>query len=206
MAEPRSAEPRIVADLGRPETPEEIAARKAESSRRYRDSKTTRNLVIALVASLALVLFTVLVVVRPEQAPRPPVDYELVASQTTASAPLTVPELGDDWSANRAQLSTGNDGIESWNIGFLTPDNQYIAFAQGIDANPSWVIAILGTVQATGTTTIDGVEWTVYDNSDSEDPGNFIYSMTAEIDGSTYVLNGTADTKQFDTLAEAITR
>ena len=47
--------PRIVAELGRPETPDETAARKAESSRVYRASQNTRNLVAALLVTLAVV-------------------------------------------------------------------------------------------------------------------------------------------------------
>ena len=39
--------PRIVAELGRPETPDETASRKAESSRVYRASQNTRNLIVA---------------------------------------------------------------------------------------------------------------------------------------------------------------
>jgi hypothetical protein len=38
---------RVVAELGRPETPEETAARKAESSRVYRSSQNFRNLIAA---------------------------------------------------------------------------------------------------------------------------------------------------------------
>jgi len=194
----------IVADLGRPETPEEEAARKAESSRRHRDSTTTRNLLIALGVSLALVLFTVLVVVRPEQPPRPAVDYALIASQSSASAPLSTPKLPEGWIANDAQLRTGSDDVAAWYIGFITPENRFASMTQGIDANPSWVSGVIGTVQATGTTTIDGVEWTEYDNRDAEDPGNYAYVLVAEIDGSTYVLYGTAPDAEFVTLAKAV--
>jgi len=199
-----SNEKPIVADLGRPETPEETAARKAESSRRHRDSTTVRNLLIALGVSLGLVLFTVLVVVRPDQPPRESVDYASIAAESTADAPLAVPSLSSDWTANRAVVETGGDGIQAWNIGFITPKNQFIAMTQGIDANPSWVSAKLGTLAATGTDTIAGIEWTLYDNREGDNPGNKAYAMVGEIAGSTYVLNGTAETPEFETLAEAL--
>ena len=48
--------PRIVAELGRPETPDETAARKAESSRVHRESQNTRNLVAALIVTIAIVM------------------------------------------------------------------------------------------------------------------------------------------------------
>ena len=57
---------RIVAELGRPETPEEAAARQAESSRRYRTSKTFPNLVWALLVCLGVVLLIVLLVPRDD--------------------------------------------------------------------------------------------------------------------------------------------
>ena len=206
MAERSATEPRVVAELGRPETPDETAARKAANSRNYRESKTTRNLIVALVSSLGLVLLVALVVVRPTPPPRPPVNYAAIAADATASAPLAVPELPDGWKANKALLSIGNDDVESWNIGFVTPDNQFAAMTQGIDANQSWVAAQLGDIEKTGTTTINGVEWTLYDNRDDDDPGNFAYAMTAEFDGSNYVLNGTAFEAEFTELAKAVTR
>lgn len=206
MADRSAPEPRVVAELGRPETPQETAARKAANSRNYRASKTTRNLIVALVSSLALVLLVALVVVRPDQAPRPPVDYKSIAAEATPSAPLAVPDLPEGWNANAARLSTGNDDIESWYIGFVTPDNQFAAMTQGIAANQSWVAAQLSDIDKTGTTTIDGVEWTLYDNRDDDKPGNYAYAMTAEFDGSNYVLNGTAFEAEFTELAKAVTR
>ena len=200
------AEPRVVAELGRPETPEETAARKAANSRNYRASKTTRNLIVALLSSLAIVLLVALVVVRPDQAPRPPVDYTSIAAESTASAPLVSPVLPKGWKANKAELSTGNDDIESWYIGFVTPENQFVAMTQGIDANQSWVAAQLSDIEKTATTTIDGVEWTLYDNRDDDEPGNYAYAMTAQLDGSNYVLNGTASEAEFTELAKAVTR
>src|SRR5690606_24284365 len=53
-------------------TAEEAAA---ERRRQRRNRQTVFNLVIAMVASLGVMLFLVLVVVRPEPAPRAPIDY-----------------------------------------------------------------------------------------------------------------------------------
>jgi hypothetical protein len=72
---------RVVAELGRPETPDETAARKAENSRAHRANQTTRNLLLALLASLAIVLFIVLVVVRPGTNLVKSVNYLTVASR-----------------------------------------------------------------------------------------------------------------------------
>src|SRR5690606_38250800 len=119
--------PPVVAELGRPETPEETAARKAETSRVHRESQTARNLIAALLMSLGLVVLIMLVVVRPDPAPREPVDYVTTAheAQPTVDEHLLAPTLPDGWEANSAQLKT-TSGVNTWYIGFITPQEQFI--------------------------------------------------------------------------------
>ena len=57
----------IVAELGRAETPGETAERKAAASATRRSGQTALNLFIAVLASLGVVAFVVVVVVRPDQ-------------------------------------------------------------------------------------------------------------------------------------------
>ena len=203
MAQPK--EPAVVAELGRPETPEETAARKAENSRRHRSNQTLLNLVVALIASLGIVLFLVVVVVRPDSATRPAIDYVAVAAdaQGATSEPLIVPALPDGWTANDARLET-KSGVLDWYVGFLTPSVQFIALEQGVDGNPTWLATILESAQPTGTTSIDGLDWSIYDRRDVKDPGNFAYSMSTTSAGSTIVLHGTAPTAEFELLAASI--
>lgn len=205
---PAPRPPRIVAELGRPETPEETAARKAESSRRHRSNQTLRNLVLALLASLVVVLFLIFVVVRPTSIARPPVDYRSVAAQTqpTVNATLAAPTLPRGWTANHANILTGTDGIVAWNIGFITPKEQYIGLVQGIDANPSWTSEQLQQAPPTGRSSIAGVEWVSYDRRTSDTPGNYAYSLSTTVDGTTIALHGTASTSEFRILAAAVTQ
>lgn len=197
---------RIVAELGRPETPEETAARTAAGSRKHRANQTLFNLVLALAASLGIVLFLVLVVVRPTMDSTPHVDYQKLAAdaQPTVSAPLASPSLPKSWSANAARVKTGADGVVTWYIGFITPAPQYIGLIQGIEANPTWVTAQLNNARSTGTETIAGLEWAVYDQRTSKDSGNDAYALVTTIDGSSLVLHGSADTAEFRTLAAAL--
>ncbi len=198
-------EPAIVAELGRPETPEETAARKAENSRRHRSSQTAVNLVIATLASLLIVLFLVAVVVRPTPEPAPPIDYAAIASdaQSQSSEPLVVPVLDSSWAANSARFDVRNE-VPTWYIGFVTPGIQFIALNQGIGGNPSWLSTLLDGAQQTDTVTIDGVQWAVYDQRDRRDAGNFAFAMATTSGGSTIVLNGTADDSEFGLLASSI--
>jgi hypothetical protein len=201
-----AADQKIRADLGRPETPEETAARKAENSRNYREAKTPNNLVIALVASLGIVLFLVLVVVRANPGATDPIDYAAVAAQAQpgVETPLVTPVLPPGWSANAATLESSADESFTWYIGFVTPENQFLALEQGIDTNAGWFASYLTSATPTGTEVIDGIEWEVYDQRDADDPGNFAYSLTTTVDGTDYLVHGTADDGEFALFASAL--
>jgi hypothetical protein len=200
---------RVVAELGRPETPEETAARKAQNSRLHRQRQTVLNLVLSLGASLLVVLVIVLLVPRSDTAMTRDVDVAPIAEQAQVASDdqLAVPELPEGWRANAAELRTSQvDKVTAWYVGYLTPSDEYIGMYQGFDANPTWVAGLLARTLATGTTTIDGVEWTVYDNRDTgDDVGNAKYGLTTEAGDSTFVLLGTGMPEEFETLATALT-
>jgi hypothetical protein len=198
----------IVAELGRAETPQEIADRKAEAGARRRSNQTTLNLVLALIASLGVVVLIVLVVVRPQSIEREPVDWKAGArdAQSQFDVPLAAPSLPEGWTANRAEPGdVGADGVQTWQIGFLTPSGQYIGMVQGVDANPSWVTQQTERADPAGTVAVDGTDWTAYDRRDVDDPGNLAYALVSVLDRSTVVLGGTATDEEFRTLAAAIT-
>jgi hypothetical protein len=207
-AEPKrvtASEP-IRADLGRPETPQERADRKAQNSRNYRESKTPNNLVIALVASLAIVLFLVLVVVRPTPAPAEAVDYVAIAAdaQPGVSTALATPTLPPGWNANAASLEADRGESFLWNIGFITPEDQFVALEQGIDSESGWREDFLGAAVPTGVVDIDGIDWEIYDQRDADDPGNYAYSLAATVAGSEYLVHGTASDNEFALFASAL--
>jgi hypothetical protein len=197
----------IVAELGRAETPEEIADRKAAASAKRRSNQTATNLVLALLASLGVVALVVLVVVRPTSIDRDPIDYAAVAgdAQQAVDVPLVVPDLPGGWTANRAELVQGGpDGIDSWQIGLLTPGEQYIGLVQGIDVDDRWMSEQTANADATGRVTIGDRDWQVYDRRDVTDPGNLAYVLTTVSGDSTIVLGGTASDAEFEVLAAAV--
>jgi hypothetical protein len=198
--------PRIVAELGRPETAAETAARKAENSRAHRANQTTRNLVLALLASLVVVLFTVLIVVRQTPENQGAVDYRSIARQAQGvySQPIAAPPMPSKWTANDAELKPGDGKSQTWYIGFLTPKQQYIGLEEGLQTSDEWFGTILGKTQSTGSKLIDGVTWKVYNQRDASNVGNFGYSLSSTIDGSRVVLHGSADDAEFDKLASAV--
>ncbi|GAA1492057.1 DUF4245 domain-containing protein [Curtobacterium herbarum] len=206
MSDPETGRP-IVAELGRPETAEETWARKDTARRARREHQTAFNLVLALIASLGIVLFLVAVVVRPDQAVDRSVDYRQVAQQADVSgAELLVPDLPSSYTSNNAEYQSGSArGVAVWTIGLLTPDEQYIGMHQGIDANDTWVADQLDQKSATGSRTIAGTKWTVYDRRDEgKAAGNNAYALVTTSGKDTVVLAGTADQKSFTTVATAV--
>ncbi|MCJ1713262.1 DUF4245 domain-containing protein [Microbacterium sp. M1A1_1b] len=208
MTDPETGRP-VVAELGRPETAEETWARKDTARRARRQHQTAFNLVLALIASLGIVVFLVAVVARPNGTVDQDVDYRQVAAQAAVpGVTLAVPDLPDTYSSNRADFKDrAADGVDVWTVGLLTPDKQFIGLQQGIDANPTWVANQLDQHAATGSRTIAGTKWTVYDRRDQgKDAGNQAYSLVTTFGRNTIVLAGTADDRSFRTVATALTR
>ncbi|CAD6002058.1 DUF4245 domain-containing protein [Agreia sp. COWG] len=206
----RSSKPRpIVAELGRPETLEEEAARKAQNSKNYRESKTIRNLWVATAVIVGIVALMVLIVPRDDSSRLQAVDYKAVAvsAQRSLSVPLAVPDLPDTYTSNVAEIRTASlDNVSSWYLGLITPSKSFLSITQGVDANPSWLVNELQQTSPTDTVSIDGIDWTVYDNrSIGRDVGNVAYALTTVAGRSTFIVAGTASPEETQALASTIT-
>lgn len=204
---PREKQPKIVAELGRPETPEETAARKAENSRLYRSRKTINNLVFSLLVTLGLVAAIYFLVPRPDNVANWEIDY--VAASAEASQTLgynvLVPAMPENWRANAAELRNSNNSkVTSWYIGFITPEDNFIAYNEAINADPTWISNTLKDFEPTGEITIAGQQWTVYDNRSLEGAGNVKYALVTSSGNTTIVLFGTASDAEFEQLATSI--
>lgn len=206
--------PVVVAELGRPETPAETAARKAADSRKYRQSKTVNNLVFSLLVSVALVIVIVLAVPRGTGGwSEHSVDVrDAAASATTSSGmPLIVPEVPDSWKAKQAELRTAPSGdITYWYIGYTTENDAYAAVVQaytasGAPVDATWIAQHLETLEPTGTETIGGIEWVVYDYPDRDtDSSNVRFAMQAQVGSDTILVYGTDSSAVLRTLTAAV--
>lgn len=206
---PRTKPPAVVAELGRPETPEETAERKAQNSANHRNRQTVNNLVYSLIATVALVVVIVLVVPRGNPtSTAPAVDYAAVAQQAQGSEPdrLLVPRLPSGWTSNSAELRTKTaDGVDAWYIGLLTPKGEYIGVIQGFGANDSWVADQVARTRITGTRELDGITWDVYDNrSSGTRAGNVEYALATTTGKSHVVVFGTAADDEFRVVASSL--
>jgi hypothetical protein len=202
-----SARPsRVVAELGRPETPEETEARVAEGRRLRRQRQNARNLVYSLLACVVLVVVIVLAVPRGAPPERPAVDYRSLASQSQGSVdrPLLAPATPSTWKANAAELRTA-DGVTSWYVGFVLPKNEFLSYTEGLNGNSTWLADQLDSAAAGGTTTVGGLPWRVYDQRSLGDAaGNVAYALATRIGTTDLVVAGTATPAEARALATAL--
>ncbi|MFA5606015.1 MAG: DUF4245 family protein [Leucobacter sp.] len=207
----------IVAELGRPETPSETAARKARDSSLYRQRKTVNNLVFSLLVSLGLVLVIVLMVPRGEGGFEDhAVEVAPLASEASAGAgrTLAAPDVPEAWKAKQALLRK-SDGVNTWRVNYTTVDEVtgHEAFASVVQAFTSdgtpvdedWIAEVLEQQSPTGAEQIGGIDWIVYDHSDrSADEANMLFGLAGEWEGDTVLVYGTDTPATIRVLAAAV--
>ena len=161
----------IVAELGRPETAAETAARKAEGTRLYKSRKTVNNLVFSLLVTVGLVFVIYLMVPRGtgDYVDRS-IDVAKAAETAGSSYTLAVPAVPNTWKAKQATLSVDN-GVTFWQIHYTTENEAYASVVQAYtpDGSPvpaKWIAGKLQNQDPTGAEQLGGVEWTVYDHQD----------------------------------------
>jgi len=210
--------PAVVAELGRPETPQETAERKARDSRLYRQRKTVNNLVFSLLVSLGLVLVLVLIVPRGTDtwsAHTVNVAETAVQSAASSGRQLVAPETPEGWLPKQAEIRRATSGdISYWYIGYTTASDAgspeaYAAVVQavtdsGAPVDEAWIAQQLEAQAATGTETLGGFKWTIYDHQHRDaDHANMLYGLRTELGDSTLLVYGTAAADALRELAEA---
>lgn len=197
----------IVAELGRPETPEETAARKAASSKAYRSSQTVRSLVAALIVTLAIVMVIVFAVPRGEPANAPTVDMVGIASdvESNVDSPVIVPDLGDFWRVNVAKLTTGAPLVWDLTLAPSAEDERgFIKIAQAFDSDSSWAPQRLNGTAPTDTTSIGGLEWDVYELGDAGAKQNITHAIGTQAGDDYLLLYGSRSADSTAELAESL--
>lgn len=199
--------PRIVAELGRPETPEETADRKAESSRVYRSSQNVRNLIAALLATLAVVVVIIFAVPRGTPPEREPIDVAAVAAAIAASEGRTVitPELSDGWVVNNARIE-GNGPVRAFTVVYAPAGEDqrgFLRVAQGFDADESWAARVLSGAAPQDTVTIDGITWERYE-LDPDRTGNITVALETDAGADTVLVYGAASEKALEETARSV--
>jgi Protein of unknown function (DUF4245) len=201
MAENR----RVVAELGRPETPDETASRKAESSRIYRSSQNTRNLVAALLVTLAVVAVIIFAVPRGAPPAADPIDVAAVAQaiESAEGRTVLVPEVPEEWRVNRASIE--GDSTAAWTIVYVPDETSgFLRFAQGFDADPAWTTRVLSGASVDSTVTIDGVEWDRYAIADPSRAGNVSAALSTQAGDDIILVYGSTDDATLELAAASV--
>ncbi len=101
-------------------------------------------MVLALAATLGIVLVIVAAVPRDNKSLLQPVDYKSVVADIKQSTGIDVPapaNLPKGWWVNAARFNDQpSDGVKTWHIGFVGPNNQYVGFDEGFAANQTWLV------------------------------------------------------------------
>lgn len=200
-----ASSPRVVAELGRPETPDETAARKAESSRIYRSSQTFRNLVAALIATLAVVAVIIFAVPRGTPPESEPIDVAAVAERLAVAQDrtLVVADVPADWRVNLAAIE--GDAVRAWTVVYVPGGAAgFLRVAQGFDADPAWATRVLRGASVAETVTIEGVAWERWSIPDSSRAGNVSAAIGTAAGADTILVYGTADDEDLETVAAAL--
>ncbi|HCS61913.1 MAG TPA: DUF4245 domain-containing protein [Microbacterium sp.] len=197
----------IVAELGRAETPEETAARKAEFSKNYRASQNFRNLIAALIVTVAVVAIVIFAVPRGQRVPEPEIDMAGIAQQVESSMdrPVLVPELSDFWRVNDAQLEGGATTVWKITLAPAADDERgFLKIAQAFDTDSTWAPPVLNGFAATDTVSIDGIVWDVYDLPASTD-NNVTYAVGTQTGDDYVLLYGARSADSTAKFAESLT-
>lgn len=196
---------RVVAELGRRETPDETAARKAESSRIYRSSQTFRNLIAAMIATLVVVAVIFFGVPRGTPVEPDPIDVAAVAARMSTAYDRTVitPDVPADWRVNAAQLE--GDDVSAFTIVYAFGADSGLRVAQAFDPDAAWASRTLSGETPDGTETIDGITWDRYDISNPSRAGNISFALSTTAGADQILIYGNADAETAASVASSLT-
>ena len=188
-----------------------------ERAKRRRAKQTQNNLILSLLACLGMVAVIVLAVPRPTTSLIPHVDYKTVASQaaSTSNLPIVAPALpGAKWYSNAARFTAKPaDGVANWYMGFVGPKEEYLGLTQGFGANPTWTLLQLEGDIPSGTVSISGTKWVIWQATTKNDPPKSRdYALVTDIaaTGSApaqqFIVFGSATKSQLKSFAQSVVK
>lgn len=176
-----------------------------DSAAKHRAKQTVINLALSLIATLGIVLVTVLIVPRDDSNRIKRIDYIAAAATAEASSKLNLvtPTLPDGWWANQARWSaSAADGVKTWKVGFVGPKNQYIGMTQGFGVNPTWIAQQTIGYVPDSTASAENQTWTKYKPGTGTEADPHLW--TFELDGVFMTMKSTASEQELDQFADII--
>lgn len=173
----------------------------APGGRPPRGRGTGWDMVRSLLVVGAVVAAVVLLIPRPGEPVRQPVDVaaEAALARDQVEFDVVVPDVG--WEPNGAGLEIeGDEAVPTWHVGYVTPSGRYAGVDVAESATASWLREVTSEGVETGTLDVAGAPWVEWVSDDGERR-----SLVLDADGVTTVVGGTATLDELVELAEAST-
>lgn len=171
-----------------------------EEMRFLRKNSNWVNMIIAILACMAVVVVLLLIAPQPEVDSERVVDYQEIAeqSQENADFDLIVPQIPGGWNSNEASLERLNDSeYTSWYMSFVGTERQWVSIEQA-EATEQWAERHTGEAVAAETVDVDGAEFQIYRTNEAKE-----YWVTGK--GDMYVvITAIATPETIDSFAQQV--
>ena len=140
-----------------------------EEMRFLRKNSNWVNMIIAILACLAVVAVVLLLAPQPNVDSERVVDYQAIAeqSQNSAEFDLIVPQVPKGWTSNEASLDRiGESDYTSWYMSFIGTERQWVSIEQA-EATENWAKKKVGEAIAAETVDVGGSEFQIYRSNDA---------------------------------------
>jgi hypothetical protein len=162
----------------------------------------------SLLVVLGIVAVLIAIVPRVQSIQQPPVDAASVVADAVRQSglPFEAPiGLPDGWSPTNARYAASTDGLPTWQAGWSTPKDGYVAIRQTKDASPAWLRAATSGGKQTGTRQLAGRTWTVfYDSANKRTSLVDVPSGGGTATSVTTVVTGVAEDDEITTFTTAL--
>lgn len=180
----------------------------SDAAAQRRARQTLINLLLSLAATVGVMVLLVFAVPRDDSNRVQPVDYISIAEQASTEAPgkLLVPVIPVDWYSNGARYrSSAQDGVANWYLGFVGPNNEFVAMTQGLGVNQTWMQLMIESNKPTGELVIAGKTWKVYESvRESSPPKSKDYIMVLEYETNAVFVYGVAPKANLEDFASQL--
>ena len=180
-----------------------------DAAAKRRARQTVTNLVLALGASVAIVVGLVLIVPRSESSLIQKVDYVSIGQDAASSTelPVVIPEIESNWWCNSARwIAQPGDGTKAaWYAGFVGPENEYIGFTQTYGTNETWLALKLSGLEKTDSVADTKLSWDLWTSPEKHVPAKSKdYMLVATVGTDTLMVYGTASEAAMKSFATKI--
>jgi hypothetical protein len=181
----------------------------SDSAARHRARQTVINLILALGASIGLVVTLVLIVPRDDSSRIREIDYTAISQKAQEDSGFDVITITppENWWSNNAMLTTNNiDTVPVFKAGFVGSDIKYIGYTQAFNANPTWLALSLNGKVLSKQYSSKHYKWDVYESIVKNEPKKTMdYIMVLNYKDQDYMLvYGVAEDSEFKTFIDSI--